>query len=142
MKIVGDTVYIDPKIPALLQKPKRITTFLVDEAEKQSAKRLMTQRGKSSVVTIVSGVDKLTPDMVQCLSSSVPSCGMIHLPFVDSDESSTYGNKALTKLSALRTKYVKKVASVMDELQLETPDSKFFQHIHIFDGVWEQYVSK
>lgn len=141
MQIVGDTVFIDPKVSAILQKPKRVTTFLIDSSDTHQY-RLRTHRGKSSVVTIVSGVDKPTSDMVQSMSSAVPTCGSIHLPFVSQDETNAYGLKAITKLSAVRTKYAKKASTVMDELQQDTPDSKFFQHIHVFDRVWEQFVSK
>ncbi len=141
MQIVGDTVYIDPKVSAILQKPKRVTTFLVDSNDTHTY-RLCTPRGKSSVVTIVSGVDKPTQSMVQSMSSAVPTCGTIHVPFTTQNDVESYGVKALTKLSAVRTKYAKKASNVMDELQQDIPDAKFFQHIHVFDRVWEPYVSK
>lgn len=140
MKIVADTFYFDPKVAAILQKPKRVTTFLTEDGDSIPQKATkVTQRGKSSVVTIVSGVDKPNATMLQCMEKEVPSYGTLHAPFVTEDELSSYGMKAVSKLSAVRTKYVKKSSGSLDDLQQPQPEQKFYQHIHRYDdSCWQQ----
>lgn len=138
VEIVSHTAYYDPSVSVLLQKSVQVVTLLVPKGEPIIEGSVVTNRGSKNVVTLVVGSCNLPQDVVQYLQASSPKIGDKHLPFISRDEIDSYGAAALTRLSAIRTKYVtKKGNNVVDELRTETPDQKYYGHIFaIQEGQW------